>query len=129
MNKVILIGNIGTVPEKKEFNNGSIVKFSLATQKKYNGEEFTQWHNCQVGGKLQDIVMQYVNKGSKLMVEGEIKYSKYEKDGREIFVTNIQVFNIEMLGGKKDSNQQDNIPLTQAEEVVNSENGDDDLPF
>jgi single-strand DNA-binding protein len=108
-NKVQLIGNLGQNPEVKEFNGGKkFAKFSLATNESYRnkaGEKVTdtQWHNLIAWGKTAEIVEKYVKKGSEIAVEGKLLNRNYtDKDGVKRYVTEIQVSDLVMLGGKKD---------------------------
>ena len=107
MNKVILIGNVGRNPEVKDFASGfSIAKFSLATSKKVKDETETQWHNIEVIGKTGNgllKVIPYIKMGSKIMVEGEIRYSQYNKDGQTRYMTSIVAGRIELLSRKEES--------------------------
>lgn len=107
MNKVILIGNVGRNPEVKDFQSGlSTAKFSLATSKKVKDETETQWHNIEVIGKTGNgllKVIPYIKMGSKIMVEGEIRYSQYNKDGQTRYMTLIVAGGIELLSRKEDS--------------------------
>ena len=57
--------------------------------------------------KLSDVVESYVVKGSKLYVEGEINYDKYERDGETKYFTKIKAFSLQMLDSKKKSNDDD----------------------
>jgi len=128
LNKIQLIGNVGNDPEQINFDNGgSIVKLPLATSEKWkskDGEpkEKTSWHNLVFQTKLQDVVLKYVNKGSKLYVEGKLDYNKYQKDGKDVWITQIKVFNMVMLDSKGQSKP-------QAEPLEQDENKEDDLPF
>ena len=130
LNKIILIGNVGNDPEQINFDNGgSIVKLSLATTEKWkskDGEkkEKTSWHNLVFQTKLQEVVMKYVNKGSKLYVEGKLDYNKYQKNGQDVWITQIKVFNMVMLDSKGQSEKN---PLP--EPLEQDENSNDDLPF
>lgn len=120
-NKVILIGNTGKKPEVKNFDSGySVAKFSLATSKKVKkGGEYemeTQWHNIEVIGKTDSgllKVMPYIIKGSKLLIEGEIKYSSYKKDGEVKYMTSIVASNLRLLD-KKDSREEEDDDLPSA---------------
>ena len=111
MNKVILIGNVGRNPEVKDFLQGSqqgfsTAKFSLATSKKVKDKTETQWHNIEVIGKTGNgllKVIPYIKMGSKIMVEGEIRYSQYNKDGQTRYMTSIVAGGIELLSKKEDS--------------------------
>ena len=106
MNKVILIGNVGRNPEVKDFPSGfSTAKFSLATSKKVKDETETQWHNIEVIGKTGNgllKVIPYIKMGSKIMVEGEIRYSQYNKDGQTRYMTSIVAGGIELLSRNDD---------------------------
>ena len=132
MNRAFLIGNLGKDPEVKQIEGGtSVGTFSLATSSKYKNKageliEDTQWHNITVWGKLAEIAAKYLKKGTKIAVEGEIRYREYEKDGQKKYFTEIKATTFEMLS-PKDSIEtsakaiDDYNPNTPAEE--------DDLPF
>jgi single-strand DNA-binding protein len=107
-NKVQLIGNLGNAPEVKKTESGKkLVKFSVATNEVYHnakGEKVkeTQWHNLIAWGKLADIVEKYLNKGSEVAVEGKLITRNYnDKEGNKKYVTEIQVNELLMLGGKE----------------------------
>ena len=108
-NKVQLIGNLGMNPEIKNLNDGKkLAKMSIATNENYKnskGERVTdtQWHNLTVWGKTADIVEKYLKKGSEVAVEGKLLNRNYtDKDGVKRYVTEIQVNELVLLGGKKD---------------------------
>ena len=115
MNKVILIGNVGRNPEVKDFPSGfSTAKFSLVTSKKVKDETETQWHNIEVIGKTGNgllKVIPYIKMGSKIMVEGEIRYSQYNKDGQTRYMTSIVAGGIELLTKKEESKSEDDMPM------------------
>lgn len=97
VNRVILLGMVGKKPEIRTTQDGrKIASFSLATsdswKDKNTGEkkEKTEWHNISVFGGLAGIVESYVDKGSKLYVEGQLKTEKYtDKNGVEKYVTKV----------------------------------------
>ena len=106
-NKVQLIGNLGNDPEVKTFEKGKkLAKFSIATNESYknaSGERITdtQWHNLIVWGKTADIVEKYLKKGNEVAVEGKLINRNYtDKQGIKRYVTEIQVSEVLMLGGK-----------------------------
>lgn len=116
VNEVILIGNVGKDPEIHAFDSGSkVAKFSLATTKNYknkSGEKVadTSWHNIVIWGKLADIVEQFVKKGSKLYLKGEIQYGSYDdKDGNKKYTTDINCFNMQMLDSKPTSAESEQV--------------------
>jgi len=102
INKVILIGNVGTDPEIRNTNDGrEIASFSLATSEswkdKNTGEkkDKTEWHRLVVFSQgLVGIVKNYVKKGSKLYIEGQLQTRKWtDKDGVDKYTTEIVLQN------------------------------------
>ena len=104
LNKVILIGNLGSDPEMRYTASGTAVcKFSLATSRKFTGkdgqkQEKTEWHRIVAWTKLAEICGQYLSKGKQVMIEGRIEYGSYEKDGVKHYTTDIIADNMVMLG-------------------------------
>jgi single-strand DNA-binding protein len=100
VNKVILIGNLGKDPEVKSFaNGGKIANFSIATSEtwkdKMSGErkERTEWHNIKIDNEnLIRVVEQYLRKGSKVYVEGQLQTRKWQdRDGNDRYTTEVVV--------------------------------------
>ena len=115
VNKVILVGNVGSDPEIRSFNNGGKVdNFSLATSEnwrdKQSGErkEKTEWHRVAIfSDGLVNVVERYVKKGSKLYIEGKLQTRKWQdRDGNDKYTTEvvIQGFGgtLTMLDGRND---------------------------
>jgi len=105
LNKVMLIGNVGSDPEIRSTAGGSRVgKVSVATNRSWTGrdgdtQEKTEWHRLTFFGKLADIVEQYVKKGDRLFVEGRLEYSQTQDDqGNTRYWTDIVVSEMVMLG-------------------------------
>lgn len=106
VNRVILLGRVGQEPKVTEAQNGTVMgSFSLATSYKNRkgGEvhEETEWHNCQVFGKLAEVVRNYVHKGDTLYVEGRIRTRKWEQNGETKYRTEIIVEKVTMEGSAK----------------------------
>ena len=86
LNKVMLIGNVGSEPEIRQTPSGAkVAKVSLATNRTYTDrsgqqQEKTEWHRLTFWDRLADIVEQYVHKGDRLYVEGRIEYSQTEDE-------------------------------------------------
>lgn len=117
INKVILIGRVGQDPDFKTASNGeSFAKFSLATTEKWkdksSGEmrEKVEWHRLVCWRRLSEIARDYVNKGTLLYVEGQLRTNKWQdKDGADRWTTEINVGELQMLS-PKNSNQSQNMP-------------------
>ena len=117
INKVILVGNVGNQPEIKVTQSSSeeLATFSIATSEKWkdknSGEqkEKTDWHRIVVFAPgLVRVVKQYVNKGSKLYIEGKMQTREYEgSDGVKRYTTEILLTQyssaLVLLDSKKDN--------------------------
>lgn len=107
-NKVQLIGFLAKDPETKKLESGKtltkiVIGISETTQGQ-NGEKTTQtqWHNLVLWGNLADIAGKYLNKGNEVAVEGKLINRSYENSaGQKVYVTEIQVNELLMLGSKK----------------------------
>lgn len=108
VNKVILLGNVGSDPEIRESNGGKFATFRLATTDKgYTKRDGTQvperteWHNIVANSNIVGVIENYVRKGTKLYIEGKLRTRKYTaRDNTERTVTEIYIDNLELLGGK-----------------------------
>lgn len=109
LNKVMLIGNVGSDPEIRSTGSGArVAQFSLATNRRWTNQageqqEKTEWHRVVVWERLADVVERYVKKGQQVYVEGSIEYSSYEaKDGSGTrYTTEIRGRELILLGGRE----------------------------
>jgi single-strand DNA-binding protein len=140
LNKVTLIGNLGKDPEIRSTSDGrEIASFSIATgeswKDKVTGEkkEKTEWHRIVVFKEgLVGVVKNYVKKGSKLYIEGQLQTRKWvDNNGQEKYTTEIvlQGFNASLIlldnksGSAVHDTNSDNIPNFDNSEL------DDEIPF
>jgi single-strand DNA-binding protein len=105
LNKVMLIGNVGSEPEIRATSSGTrVAKVSLATNRSWSDrsgqqQEKTEWHRLTFFGRLVDIVEQWVHKGDRLYVEGRVEYSQtQDEQGGTRYWTDIVVNEMVMLG-------------------------------
>lgn len=120
VNKVILIGNLGSDPEVRYTPSGSAVaNVNLATSEswrdKTSGElqDRTEWHRIVFFNRLAEIVGEYLHKGSKIYVEGSLRTRKWQdKNGIERHTTEIIANEMHILDSKGGNNHQ-MIPLQQ----------------
>jgi len=109
VNKVIIVGNLGKDPEMRSFPNGDqIANITIATTDKWKdkatgeAKELTEWHRVAFGGRLAEIVGQYLRKGSQVYVEGSLRTRKWtNKDGVEQYTTEIRADQMQMLGSRQ----------------------------
>jgi single-strand DNA-binding protein len=145
VNKVILIGNLGKDPEVRKTQDGkSIVNFSVATSETWKdrntGErrEKTEWHRVVVFSEgLARIAEQYLKKGSKVYIEGQLQTRKWtDQSGQDKYTTEVvlQGFNstLTMLDGRRDGGAagdfgggRDSVPSSGGQ----SFELDDEIPF
>ena len=122
LNKVQLIGRLGSDPEIKQMVNGkNVARLSIATSQnwkdKSTGErkEKTEWHRIVIFNEgLVNVVQQYLKKGANVYIEGQLTTRKWrdEKSGQDKYSTEVvlQGYNssLTMLDGKnKSSNSND----------------------
>ena len=108
LNKVMIIGNLGSDPEIKYMPSGdAAATLSIATadswKDKQTGEqvEKTEWHRAVAFGRLAEIMGEYLKKGSKVYVEGNLQTRKWQdKSGNERYTTEIKVREMQMLDGR-----------------------------
>jgi len=102
MNLIVIAGNVGKDPEFRTTPSGMVVcKLSVATSRKYKGEEQTQWHRVIAFDKLAELIRNHVGKGDKVGFEGRMEYGSYEKDGTTMYTAEIIANQIHFLGGGK----------------------------
>lgn len=100
VNKIILLGYVGNDPEVRYPEKGfTVARFSLATSEKRgpNDAEVTDWHVCALTGKNAEIAERYIKKGTRLYVEGKMRYREYEdrfKIKRRVAEVDVAYFEI-----------------------------------
>jgi single-strand DNA-binding protein len=148
INKVILVGNVGKDPEIRHLDSGVVrASFPMATSESYtakNGDKVTstEWHNVVLWRGLAQVAEKYVTKGRQLYIEGRIKTRSYDdRDGNKRYITEIVGDVMQMLGTRRDNQQDDNQGSqyienqTEEEDFSESTEPDaenqegDDLPF
>ncbi|MBM3277724.1 MAG: single-stranded DNA-binding protein [Candidatus Handelsmanbacteria bacterium] len=143
VNKVILIGNIGSDPEVKYTASGvPVVNFSLATSESWTDkgsgqrQERTEWHRLVLWRKLAEIAGQYLKKGSKIYVEGRLQTRSWDdQSGQKKYMTEIVVDDMQMLDGRGEGGYSDPAPAAGAGQggadprPAPGPMADDDLPF
>ena len=119
INKVELLGRVGTDPEMKYTPNGTAVtQLRLATDRyRRDGEDTADWHNIVVWGKSGEAVNQYVQKGQRIYVAGRLVQNSWEaEDGQRRHRTEVHTQEVVFL----DSNGNGNGA---------SDDGEEDSPF
>ena len=152
INKVILVGNLGAKPEIKYASNGNAISnLSVATSESWTDkstgqkQERTEWHRVSLFGKVAEIAGQYLDKGSKVYVEGKLQTRKWQdQNGQDRYTTEVVISGysgtLQMLDRRDDMNsntvsqqaqpqsQNSNQPAPAITPVASDE-FEDDIPF
>ena len=109
INRVILVGRMTRDAELKHTQNGfPVSKFSLAINKnkKVNDEWIPEvnYFDIVLWGKTAESLDPYLKRGKQIGVEGELKQNRWEQDGQKRSKIEVIATNIQLLGGKNDSN-------------------------
>jgi single-strand DNA-binding protein len=147
INKVILVGNLGSDPEVRTTPGGQrVANFRMATSRSWNGQdgqrqEKTEWHSIVAWGKLADICERYLQKGKQVYVEGRLETRSWQdKEGQTRYKTEVICETMQMLGraGERggdpamDSPPRGGMPDESMAPAGGGGSGggsDDDLPF
>lgn len=112
VNKVIIIGRLGSDPEIRATASGeTVATVSLATDessKNQQGEivSATEWHRCVAFGRTAEIIREYVHKGDQIYVEGRLKTRKWQDQNSQYrYTTEIVVRDMQMLGSPNPGGQ------------------------
>ena len=107
LNRVQLIGRLGKDPESRFTPSGKkVVHFSLAVSNRWKSaegeaKETTEWVNIEAWGRLGEICVQYLHKGSLAFLEGRLKTDKFDdKSGETKYFTKVVAQSMQMLDRK-----------------------------
>jgi single-strand DNA-binding protein len=141
INKVILVGNLGQDPEVKYTAGGAAVTtLSLATSESWkdkdtgSDQEKTEWHRVVLWRRLAEIAGEYLKKGSKVYIEGQLQTRKWEQDGQTRYTTEVVGRDMQFLDSRGSSSS-DNSSYEDINQDMSSQNlpdsgiTDDDIPF
>ncbi|MCL2807214.1 MAG: single-stranded DNA-binding protein [Coriobacteriia bacterium] len=144
INKVILTGNLTRDPELRATPSGtSVLSFSIAVNDRRKNPSSGEWEDvanyidCNLFGTRADALAKYLFKGSKVGVDGKLRWSQWEKEGQKRSKVDVTVDNIELLSprntggssyqeptGAVSAPAADKIPAAPEITVY-----DDDIPF
>ncbi len=106
INKVILVGNLGSNPEVKTIGSGQqVAQFNIATSESWmdkNGQrqERTEWHRVVFWGKQAELCGKYLSKGRQVYIEGKLQTRQWEDaQGQKRYTTEIIGNTVQFLGG------------------------------
>ena len=120
LNKVMLIGNVGSDPEVRYLennpqnpgNNVKVATVRLATTERYrdrNGEqrENTEWHTVVLWRNNADVAEKYVHKGSQIYIEGKLRTRQWtDQTGNKRYTTEVVADTLQLLGKRPEGESQ-----------------------
>jgi single-strand DNA-binding protein len=122
-NKVILVGNLTRDIELRYSQSGmSIAKTAIATSRKFtsNGEKKEEvcFIDVTFFGRSAEIANQYLNKGSKILVEGRLNFEQWvDQNGGKRSKHSVTVENMQMLDSRSDSHGSQHVPQYEQQNV------------
>ena len=135
LNKIMVIGNLGTDPEMRYTPSGSpVTSFRLATTRRYNNQEGerreeTEWFTIVAWSNLAEQVNQYLSKGRRAYVEGRLHSHSFQgNDGQMRFRNEIiadRVLFLDRAGTGEQQSEEASVPAAGEPEPSSP----DDLPF
>jgi len=146
INKVIIVGNLGRDPETRYLpSGGAVTNVSVATSKSWRDRESgeqkdrTEWHRVVFFNRLAEIASEYLKRGAKIYLEGELRTREWEREGQKHYTTEIVANEMQMLdsrggmegggggnfggAGGQSGRQQDDFGPPPSDDF------DDDIPF
>jgi len=141
VNKVILVGNLGQDPDTKYSQSGNcMTNITVATSESWKDkqtgqpQERTEWHRVVFFNKLAEIASQYLKKGSKVYIEGQLRTRKWQdQSGQDRYTTEIVAREMQMLDSRNaNAPAQQPAQAPQQPQAVSASGFDDfsdDIPF
>ena len=135
VNKVLIIGNLGSDPEIKYTKAGDpVANLSIATSESWKDknsgdlQEKVEWHRVVMFSRLAEIAEQYLKKGSKVFVEGKLQTRKWQdQEGKDRYTTEVVAKEMTLLDSRSTSQAQENSPKVESEKP--KDDFEEDIPF
>ena len=113
INRVMITGNLTRSPELRSTQGGTaVLTFGVAVNDRRKNPQTGEWEDypnyvdCALFGKRAETVSRFIDKGSKVAIEGKLRYSSYERDGHKRSKLEVIVDEIEFLSRQGDSKAQ-----------------------
>jgi single-strand DNA-binding protein len=130
INTVTVVGRLTRDVELKRTQGGTaIADMSIAsnyrTKRGDNWEDAVSFFDCVLMGKRAEGLAQYLTKGTRLGVTGELRQDRWEKDGEKRSKVKVNVRDVQLLGSKESSGQQQESQMPSSDTAT----FEDDVPF
>lgn len=134
-NKCIFVGRMVRDPEIRTVGDSNVCNFTIAVDRAYkdkDGNRKCDFIDCVVWRGTADFVGKYFQKGSPIVVDGELHIDKYtNKDGADAWRTSVSVDRVGFAGSKNSNDYSGDNNETESDNNndSNANTPDDDLPF
>lgn len=122
MKTIMIAGNIGKTAELREAGGTSVAGFSVAVEGREKGQKTTTWFDCSIWGKRAEVLAQYLTKGSKVAISGELGTREYND---KTYLT-VNVSEVTLMGGGQDRREEGN---QSSGGQSSNRDLDDEIPF
>lgn len=130
INRYIATGNLTREPELRRTANGmAVMNIGIAVNDRRKNPQSGEWEDypnfitCVMFGTRAESVSGYLHKGSKVAVEGKLRFSQWEKDGQKRSKIEVMIDDLELLTPRNQA------PATQAPIEATAYYADENLPF
>ena len=107
--KTVFVGRLGSDPKISQVKETEVTEFSVAVNEKINKKDVTTWYEVSVWGKMAPVCMQYLKRGSQVLIEGKPGLNVYlAKDGTAKGNLTLNVREITFLDSKSSSQNNNN---------------------
>ncbi len=153
INKVLISGNLTRDPELRSTASGtSVLSFGVAVNDRRRNQQTGEWEDypnfidCTMFGSRAESVSRFISKGSKVAIEGKLRWSQWERDGQRRSKIEVIVDEIEFMSSRNNAAPANGaptyqapayqqqapayqVPQAQAAPVVDASVYDEDIPF
>lgn len=132
LNNVMLMGRITANPEVKTTGDKEYCRFCLAVQRtKKKGEDAaeTDFFNCIAWNRNAGVIADWYKKGDMMMIAGNLRNHKYEKNGENRISTEVIVREIHFTGNKRTEKADETLDFSYNPEDFEKIFADEDVPF
>lgn len=130
INRYIATGNLTREPELRRTANGmAVMNIGIAVNDRRKNPQTGEWEDypnfltCVMFGTRAESVSGYLHKGSKVAIEGKLRFSQWEKDGQKRSKIEVMIDDLELLTPRNQA------PATQAPIEATAYYADENLPF
>lgn len=137
INRVCISGNLTRDPELRSTAGGtSVMGFGVAVNERRKNSRTGEWEDypnfvdCTLFGKRAEALEQYLSKGTKVAVEGRLRYSSWEKDGQKRSKLGVIVEEVELMS-RRDGEQHQSYAQQGYQQAPQVQEAcyDEDIPF